>query len=83
MDLYNIKSICNGYLNKKKGYIAEIHNYNEEDTERIVFDVHILKHGAFRASQSMQIIKTSGLTAKSQLSSQIERFSALVENNVI
>ena len=82
MDLYSIKRICNGYLNKKKGYTAEIDNYNE-DTERIVFDVRILKHGVFRASQSMWIIKASGLTAESQLSSQIGRFSALVENNLI
>ena len=82
MDSYSIKSICYGYLNRKKGYTVEIDDYSE-DTEHIVFDVRILKNGAFRASQSMRITKTSELTAESQLSSQIERFSAQVVNNLI
>ena len=82
MDLYSIKIICNGYMNKKKGFTAEIDNYNE-DAERITFDVRILKCGAFRASQPMWISKKSELTAESQLSSQIGQFSASVENNRI
>lgn len=82
MDLFSIKSICNGYFNKKKSYTVEIDNY-KEDAEHIEFDVRILKNGYFRAVQSMYIIKTSELTATSQLNSQIGRFSAEVINNLI
>lgn len=79
MNENSIKAICNGYMNKKKGYTSEVHNY-EEDTEYISFDIYIMKRGAFSARQPMKIIKGSELTAESQLRSQIARFSALVEN---
>jgi len=81
MDLHSIKTICNSYMNKRKGYTAEIDDYKKENGD-ITFEVRILKNGVFRASEPMKII-TSGLTTESQLRSQIERFSALVENNRI
>jgi hypothetical protein len=80
MNLNRIKTLCNRYVNSKKGFIAEIDNY-KEDMERITFDVRILKSGVFRSSQSMSINLKSELTPENQLRSQIERFSALVENN--
>lgn len=81
MDLHSIKTICNGYMDKRKGYTVEIDDYIEENGS-ITFEVRILKNGALKATESMQI-RTSALTAESQLRSQIERFSALVENNRI
>ncbi|MBO9150762.1 hypothetical protein ACFOTA_00965 [Chitinophaga sp. GCM10012297] len=80
MDLHSIKTTCNAYINKKKGYSAEIDDYKEENGV-ITFEVRILKNGAFRATETLRIIRASELTLESQFLSKIERFLALVENN--
>ncbi|PUZ26119.1 hypothetical protein DCC81_17935 [Chitinophaga parva] len=82
MTQQTIKNICDNYLNKKKGYTAEIDDYKDE-TKMITFNFRILKNGIFKADQPIRIIKTSELPIEGQLRSQIDRFSALVENNRI
>lgn len=82
MGLNIIKRICNGYLSKKRGFTAEIDSYFQNN-EKIFFEIRILKRGSYWASEQIEINKKSGLKPEIQLRSKIQRFTSMIENNLL